>query len=46
MAIPSKQIGYSKEASLLYEILKKLDKLIAVTASISSSSTTTTTTTT
>lgn len=44
MAIPSKQIGYSKEASLLYEILKKLDKLIQVTANSANTTTSTTTT--
>jgi hypothetical protein len=40
MGIPNKQVGWSNEANLLYEILKKLDQLIKVTAS-----TTTTTTT-
>lgn len=42
MAIPSKQIGQSAEANLLWQISKQLELLIKVTAA---SGTTTTTTT-
>lgn len=41
MGIPSKQIGQSAEANLLYTISKQLDMLIKV---VSKSTTTTTTT--
>lgn len=30
MGIPNKQIGWSTEANLLYEILKKLDQLVKI----------------
>jgi hypothetical protein len=30
MGIPNKQIGWSNEANLLYEILKKLDQLVKI----------------
>lgn len=40
----SKQIGWSQEANLLYEISKQLDQLIKVTAASAKSTTTTTTT--
>lgn len=43
MSIPNKQIGWSNEANLLYEVLKKLDQLIKVTAANSTTTTTTTT---
>lgn len=42
MGIPNKQIGWSNEANLLYEILKKLDQLVKVTAAITTTTTTTT----
>ena len=32
MAIPSKQIGWGTEANLLYEILKRIDKLTSLFA--------------
>lgn len=40
--IPQKQIGWSNEANLLYEILKKLDQLVKVTAACCTTTTTTT----
>lgn len=43
MSIPSKQIGWSNESNLLYQISKQLDQLIKVTAALSSTTTTTTT---
>jgi hypothetical protein len=54
MAIPAKQIGWSQEANLLWEISRQLERLIQVTGgstptittTTSSSSSTTTTTTT
>ena len=53
MAIPSKQIGWSTQSNLLWQISKELDRLICVTAggcgtttTTSTSSSTTTTTTT
>jgi hypothetical protein len=33
MSVPNKQIGWSQEANLLWEISKQLDKLIAALAS-------------
>jgi hypothetical protein len=42
MSVPNKQIGWSQEANLLWEISKQLDKLIKVTAALSTTSTTTT----
>lgn len=41
MAIPSKQIGQSAEANLLWQISKQLDQLIKVTAALTTSTTTT-----
>jgi hypothetical protein len=46
MGIPNKQIGWSQESNLLWQISNQLDQLIKVTASLSTSTTTTTTTTT
>lgn len=43
MGIPAKQTGWSTEAILLYEILKKLDR---INKTLGKSSTVTTTTTT
>jgi hypothetical protein len=43
MSIPSKQIGWSQESNLLYQISKQLDQLIKVTSQLSSTTTTTTT---
>jgi hypothetical protein len=45
MGIPNKQIGWSQESNLLWQISNQLDQLIKVTASLSTSTTTTTTTT-
>ncbi len=44
MALPAKQIGWSNEANLLYEVLKRLEQLITVTAAGNVYTTTTTTT--
>jgi hypothetical protein len=33
MSVPNKQIGWSQEANLLWEISKQLDKLILALAS-------------
>lgn len=44
MGISNKQIGWSNEANLLYQISKQLDQLIKVTAQLVPSTTTTTTT--
>jgi hypothetical protein len=44
MGIPNKQIGWSQESNLLWQISNQLDQLIKVTASLSTSTTTTTTT--
>lgn len=41
MAIPSKQIGWSQEANLIYEISKQLDQLIKVTSKLTTTTTTT-----
>lgn len=43
MAIISKQIGWSQESNLLYEILKQLDKLNKQIGLLNSTTTTTTT---
>ena len=44
MAIPSKQIGWSTQSNLLWQISKELERLICVTASGCLTTTTTTTT--
>lgn len=44
MAIPSRQIGWSTESNLLWQISKELEQLIKVTGSKISTTTTTTTT--
>ena len=41
MAIPSKQIGWSQESNLLWQISKQLEQLIKVTASLTTTTTTT-----
>ncbi len=43
MAIPSRQIGWSGKANLLWEISKELERLICVTAGGCPTTTTTTT---
>lgn len=43
MSIPNKQIGWSNEANLLYQISKQLERLIQVTAAAATTTTTTTT---
>ena len=45
MAIPSKQIGQSAEANLLWQISKQLERLIQVIGAGNTYPTTTTTTT-
>ena len=44
MAIPSRQIGWSTESNLLWQIPKELERLICVTAGGCGTTTTTTTT--
>jgi hypothetical protein len=44
MGISNKQIGWSNESNLLWQISKQLDQLIKVTAQLVPSTTTTTTT--
>jgi hypothetical protein len=43
MAIPSKQIGWSTESNLLWQISKELEQLIKVTGANIPTTTTTTT---
>jgi len=43
MAIPSKQIGWSNESNLLWEISRQLDQLIKVTSNLTTTTTSTTT---
>ena len=43
MAIPSRQIGQSAEANLLWQISKQLERLIKVTGASMPTTTTTTT---
>jgi hypothetical protein len=43
MGIAPKQIGWSQESNLLWQISNQLDQLIKVTASLSTTTTTTTT---
>jgi hypothetical protein len=45
MSIPSKQIGWSNESNLLWQISKQLEQLIGITSKIVNYSTTTSTTT-
>jgi hypothetical protein len=42
MAIPNKQIGWSQESNLLWQISKQLEQLIKVTASLTTTTSTTT----
>lgn len=42
MGIPNKQIGWSQESNLLWQISKQLDELIKVTASNTTTTTSTT----
>lgn len=42
MAIPSRQIGWSTESNLLWQISKQLEQLIGVTAALTTTTTTTT----
>jgi len=42
MGVPNKQIGWSTEANLLWQISKQLDELIKVTSALSTTTTTTT----
>lgn len=41
MSIPNKQIGWSQESNLLWQISKQLEQLIKVTASLTTTTTTT-----
>jgi hypothetical protein len=41
MGIPNKQIGWSQESNLLWQISNQLDQLIKVTASLTTTTTTT-----
>jgi hypothetical protein len=43
MGIPNKQIGWSNESNLLWQISKQLERLIQVTAAAGTTTTTTTT---
>lgn len=43
MALIPKQIGWSEQSNLLYEVLRELDKLIKVTSSKIPTTTSTTT---
>lgn len=43
MSIPNKQIGWSNESNLLWEISRQLERLIQVTAAAATTTTTTTT---
>jgi hypothetical protein len=43
MSIPSRQIGQSAEANLLWQISKQLEQLIAITGKLVTTTTTTTT---
>jgi hypothetical protein len=43
MSIPNKQIGWSQESNLLWQISKQLDQLIKVTSKLTETTTTTTT---
>jgi hypothetical protein len=41
MGIPNKQIGWSQESNLLWQISNQLDQLIKVTSSLTTTTTTT-----
>lgn len=41
MSIPNRQIGWSQESNLLWQISKQLDQLIKVTAQLTTTTTTT-----
>lgn len=41
MPIPNKQIGWSQESNLLYQISKQLEQLIKVTSKLTTTTTTT-----
>lgn len=43
MGVPNKQIGWSQESNLLWQISKQLDELIKVTSKLTTTTTTTTT---
>ena len=45
MSIPNRQIGWSNESNLLWQISKQLEQLIGITSKIVNYSTTTSTTT-
>lgn len=41
MGVPNKQIGWSQESNLLWQISKQLDELIKVTSKLTTTTTTT-----
>lgn len=43
MAIGNKQIGWSQESNLLWEISRQLERLIQISGSVNTTTTTTTT---
>lgn len=43
MGVPNKQIGWSQESNLLWQISKQLDELIKVTSKLTTTTTTSTT---
>jgi hypothetical protein len=43
MPIPSRQIGWSTQENLLWQISKQLEQLIAITSKLTTTTTTTTT---
>ena len=42
MGIPNRQIGWSQESNLLWQISKQLEQLIGITAQLTTTTTTTT----
>lgn len=41
MGVPNRQIGWSQESNLLYQISKQLEQLIKITAQLTTTTTTT-----
>jgi hypothetical protein len=42
MSVPNRQIGWSQESNLLWQISKQLEQLIAITSKLATTTTTTT----
>lgn len=42
MGVPNRQIGWSQESNLLWQISKQLEQLIKITAQLTTTTTTTT----